>query len=145
MESNQSILTKEEYEAALSRIYELMQLEIELLLPLANELEALVDQVELYKKHTFRMFDILEAFLALGTPKEQARVDARMMLAAKIDDALKAKGLGLKQFAEMMGERPSVIKEWLSKGHNFRVDTLADVQRVLRIRLLDLNDQQEGT
>jgi len=47
MESNQSILTKEEYEAALSRIYELMQLKIELLLPLANELEALVDQVEL--------------------------------------------------------------------------------------------------
>ena len=91
------------------------------------------------------MFDILEAFLALGTPKEQARVDARMMLAAKIDDALKAKGLGLKQFAEMMGERPSVIKEWLNRGHNSRVDTLADVQRVLRIRLLDLNDQQEGT
>lgn len=79
---------------------------------------------------------ILDAFLALGTPEEQARVDTRMMLAAKIYDAIEAKGLSLNQFAEILEKRPSVIKQWLSGGHNFTVDTLTDIQRVLGVRLL---------
>ncbi|MCC6413623.1 MAG: helix-turn-helix transcriptional regulator [Saprospiraceae bacterium] len=79
---------------------------------------------------------ILDAFLALGTPEEQARVDTRMMLAAKIFDAMEAKGLSQKQFAEKIGKRPSMIRHWLSGGHNFTVDTLTDIQRVLGVRLL---------
>ncbi len=79
---------------------------------------------------------VLDEFLSLGTPEEYARTETRMVLAAKIDDALKAKGIGKKQFAEMMGQSPSVITKWLSGGHNFTVDTLTDIQRVLGVRLL---------
>lgn len=63
-----------------------------------------------------------------------------MVLAAKIDDALKAQGIGKKQFADMMGQKPSVITKWLSGGHNFTVDTLTDIQRVLDVRLLALDE-----
>ncbi|MBK8922648.1 MAG: helix-turn-helix transcriptional regulator [Saprospirales bacterium] len=64
-----------------------------------------------------------------------------MMLAAKIEDAMTAKNIGKKQLAEMMGQRPSVITKWLSGKHNFTVDTLTDIQRVLGVRLLALEEK----
>jgi transcriptional regulator with XRE-family HTH domain len=86
---------------------------------------------------------ILNDILALGTQEEYARTESRMVLAAKIDDALKAKGISKKQFAEMMGRQPSVITKWLSGGHNFTVDTLTDIQGKLGVRLLALDAQPE--
>ncbi len=84
---------------------------------------------------------ILEEFLALGTPEELARTESRMLLAAKIQDAMTRKGVGKKQLAEMVGQSPSVITKWLSGGHNFTVDTLTDIQRVLRVQLLALEEK----
>ena len=84
---------------------------------------------------------VLEEFLSLGSPEELARTETRMMLAAKIFDAMEAKGLGKKQFAELMGQSPSVITKWLSGGHNFTVDTLSDIQRVLDVQLLALEEK----
>lgn len=84
---------------------------------------------------------ILEEFLALGTPEELARTENRMLLAAKIQDAMTSKGIGKKQLAEMMGQNPSVITKWLSGGHNFTVDTLTDIQRVLGVHLLALGEK----
>ncbi len=83
---------------------------------------------------------ILEEFLALGTPEDLARTENRMLLSVKIQDAMTAKGIGKKQLAEMMGQSPSVITKWLSGGHNFTVDTLTDIQRILGVRLLALEE-----
>ncbi|MBV6440737.1 MAG: XRE family transcriptional regulator [Haliscomenobacteraceae bacterium CHB4] len=85
--------------------------------------------------------DVLEDFLSFSTPEQYARTESRMMLAAKIQDAMTAKGIGKKQLAEMMGQRPSVITKWLSGGHNFTSDTLTDIQRVLGVRLLDVGEK----
>ena len=79
---------------------------------------------------------VLDAFRALGTSETYARTETRMLLAARIEDALKAKAISKKQFADLMGRQPSVITKWLSGGHNFTVDTLTDIQRVLGIKLL---------
>ncbi len=84
---------------------------------------------------------VLDEFLSLGTPEELARTENRMILAAKIFDAMEAKGLGKKQFAELMGQSPSVITKWLSGGHNFTVDTLTDIQRALNVQLLALEEK----
>lgn len=81
---------------------------------------------------------VLEDFLSLGTEEEFARTKSRMMLAAKIQDAMAAKNIGKKELAEMMGQQPSVITKWLSGKHNFTTDTLTDIQRVLGVRLLAL-------
>jgi transcriptional regulator with XRE-family HTH domain len=64
-----------------------------------------------------------------------------MMLAAKIADAMAARKISKKQFAELVGQSPSVITKWLSGGHNFTVDTLTDIQRVLGVRLLALDEK----
>lgn len=85
--------------------------------------------------------EVLDEFLSLGTPEELDHTESRMMLAAKIQDAMTAKGIGKKQLAEMMGQRPSVITKWLSGGHNFTSDTLTDIQRVLGVRLLALDEK----
>jgi transcriptional regulator with XRE-family HTH domain len=84
---------------------------------------------------------VLDEFLSLGTPEELARTESRMMLAAKIADAMAEKKIGKKQFAELVGQSPSVITKWLSGGHNFTVDTLTDIQRVLNVRLLALEEK----
>lgn len=84
---------------------------------------------------------VLEDFLSLGSPEELARTENRMLLAVKIQDGMTAKGIGKKQFADMMGQSPSVITKWLSGGQNFTVDTLTDIERALDIRLLALEEK----
>jgi transcriptional regulator with XRE-family HTH domain len=60
----------------------------------------------------------------------------RMSLAARINDAIKAKNWTQKQFAVAMGKKPSEISRWLSGTHNFTTDTLWHIEQVLGIRLL---------
>ena len=98
------------------------------------------------KKNTHQMAKthdsrVLDEFLSLGTPEELARTESRMMLAAKIFDAMEAKKIGKKQFADLMKQSPSVITKWLSGGHNFTVDTLTDIQRTLNVQLLALEEK----
>ena len=84
---------------------------------------------------------ILEDFLSLGTEEEFARTKTRMMIAAQIQDAIAAKNIGKKELAEMMGQQPSVITKWLSGKHNFTVDTITDIQRVLGVQLLVVEEK----
>lgn len=72
------------------------------------------------------------------TPQEQDQTDYKMKLAAKIYQAMKSLGMTQTQFAEAMGKPVSLISRWMSGTHNFTVDTLVDIQRVLGISLLDV-------
>lgn len=81
----------------------------------------------------------LDSVLAAISPEEQEKTDNRMLLAAKIEDAIKAKGWKKKDFMIAMGQKnQSVITKWLSGTHNFTTDTLTDIGRVLGINLLNL-------
>lgn len=75
-------------------------------------------------------------------PAEAERIEKRMLLAAKIDDAIKAKRWSKKEFAVNMGKSPSEISKWLSGTHNFTSDTLFDIARVLGTSLIDLDGQK---
>ena len=79
----------------------------------------------------------LGELLANIDQKELARMRKRMMLAVKIEEAMKRRGLNQIQFARLMGKSPTVISEWLSGDRNFTVDTLTDIEEVLGVRLLD--------
>ncbi|MEX0988166.1 MAG: helix-turn-helix transcriptional regulator [Bacteroidales bacterium] len=82
--------------------------------------------------------DLLSELLGKITPEEQAKTDKKMILATKIANAIKAKGLKKSEFATLMGkEHQSEITRWLSGTHNFTVDTLLDIENVLSIQLLD--------
>jgi ribosome-binding protein aMBF1 (putative translation factor) len=84
---------------------------------------------------------LLDDLLAQITPEEQARTDRKMRIASIIADALVAKGMAKKQFAQKVGRKPSEITNrpvarWLSGTHNFTLDTLTDIEQVLNIKLI---------
>lgn len=77
-------------------------------------------------------------------PVEQAKTDAKMLIAAKIADALKEKGWRNKDLLKALNkENPSIITKWLSGTHNFTVDTLVELGQALGINLLDLSEPEE--
>jgi transcriptional regulator with XRE-family HTH domain len=90
--------------------------------------------------HNSQMIDEL---LQGINPNEEEKIEKRMLLAARIEDVLKEKGLKKKDFAEALGKTPSEITKWLSGTHNFTCDTLFDIERVLNIVLVKLDSKQQ--
>lgn len=83
--------------------------------------------------------DLVGELLSAIKPEEQEQIDYKMKLAAKIYEGLKAKGWKSLQLADALHlKSPSLVSRWLSGTHNFTVDTLVDIQRVLGIRLIDV-------
>jgi len=77
-------------------------------------------------------------------PKEESlRIEKRMSLAVKIDEAIKAKGWKNKDLANVLDKELSVITKWLSGTHNFTVDTLCDIERALDIQILNVEVKQK--
>ena len=69
-------------------------------------------------------------------PLKLAKTRNRMVVAAKIADAMKAKNLNQKQFAKLMGRTESEISDWLSGDRNFTIDTLFDIGQALSVTFL---------
>lgn len=82
---------------------------------------------------------VLAELLANINEKELAKTRKRMMLAAKIEEAMKRCGYNQTQFAHLMDKSTTVISEWLSGDRNFTTDTLIDIEEALGIRLLDVS------
>ncbi len=71
--------------------------------------------------------------LLLKKHPERDKTRHRMLLSARIEDAIIEK-FGTKiKFAEHIGQKPSVISRWVSGTHNFTHDTMWDIQRILGI------------
>ena len=51
--------------------------------------------------------------------------------AEQIEEAMKARGLGRKQFADLMHRNPSEVTKWLSGKHNFTIALLQEISNVL--------------
>lgn len=88
--------------------------------------------------------ELLNSLLRAITPEQQRNTDRKMLLAAKIYDAMKAKGWNQKTFAEKMGKQPSEISKWLSGTHSFTSDTLWSIGDMLGVDLLPVNNQVRG-
>ena len=86
---------------------------------------------------------ILDTVLSNIDKKRAKNMERRMMLAVKIAEGIKRKGLSQKEFAEKMCKRPSEISKWLKGDHNFTTSTLFDIEDVLDIHIMDLNEQEE--
>lgn len=74
--------------------------------------------------------------------EDKRRTRDRMLIAVKIADALEARKLSQKAFAELMRKSESEISEWLSGNRNFTVDTLSDISDCLGIHLLPNSDMR---
>ncbi len=84
-------------------------------------------------------YNVLEDVLNSITPEEAERIEKRMLMAAKIDDAIKAKGWKKKDLMQALGKaNQSEITKWLSGTHNFTMDLLTDLGRVLGVDFLNV-------
>jgi transcriptional regulator with XRE-family HTH domain len=81
---------------------------------------------------------VIDDLLREITPEELSRTEKRMLLAVRIDEAIKLKGWKKHEFAKAIGKKPSEISKWLSGTHNFTTDTLFGIERILDIHLLKL-------
>jgi ribosome-binding protein aMBF1 (putative translation factor) len=90
------------------------------------------------KEKTARVYESteLDEFVAIENPELTAVLEKKMLLAAKIYEALQAQKIGNRAFAERLNISPSLVTKWLSGQHNFTVDTLVKIERVLGIELL---------
>ena len=71
------------------------------------------------------------------TPLMQAQTDARMGIAARLDDALIAKGWTDAEFAKKMGQKnKKIVAKWLSGTHNFSLNLLVKLEQILEVKLL---------
>ena len=87
----------------------------------------------------------LDKLLSEITPEEQEKTDAKMKLATKIADAMEAKGWNNKKLMEAMGKKnPSEITRWLSGTHNFTMETLIDLGRVLQTKFINLEEKEQN-
>ena len=92
------------------------------------------------KNHNSQLID--ELFDSIS-PEELERTKQKMLLAAKIEDAMKAKGWKKKDLIKAMGiNSPSIVTRWFSGTHNFQLDTLTDLQTVLGVRLIDVETKE---
>jgi ribosome-binding protein aMBF1 (putative translation factor) len=89
-------------------------------------------------KKTARIYEspILDEFIGLENPELTATLATKMRLAAKIYEAMQAQNMGKSAFAEHLNVSPSLVTKWLSGQHNFTVDTLVKIERILHIELL---------
>jgi len=78
------------------------------------------------------------------SPKEYKRIKSKMLLAAKIENAMKAKGWNKTKLLEATNQKnASVVTKWFSGTHNFTFDTLFDIQEALGIDLLNIKEIKE--
>jgi ribosome-binding protein aMBF1 (putative translation factor) len=87
---------------------------------------------------------ILQEALKNIDPTRREMVRRRMLIAARIDDALKAKNWTQKQLAEAMNKRPSEVTKWLSGTHNFTLETIALIEKHLDITLIMISEEVVG-
>jgi transcriptional regulator with XRE-family HTH domain len=78
----------------------------------------------------------LGRMVAEVNPDKLAKMRNRMLIAAKIADAMQAQHLNQKQFAKLMGRTESEISDWLSGNRNFTIDTLFDIGQALGVTFL---------
>lgn len=85
------------------------------------------------KKEKSLIANLLSAIPA----REAARIEKKMIMAAKIGDALAAKKMQRKDLMKALGKKnASEMSKWLSGTHNFTIDTLSDIEEILGVKLL---------
>lgn len=82
------------------------------------------------------------AIIATRNPMEYEKTKRNMLLAARIDEALKKKGWSKKQLADSMNKNPSEVTKWLSGTHNFTLDTLYLIESYLGLMLFEVSTHE---
>ncbi|UZD24357.1 helix-turn-helix domain-containing protein [Algoriphagus halophytocola] len=80
---------------------------------------------------------LLSSLLAEIDPIDQAIMNAKMELAAKIATAMDAKGLNNQALQKMMNLSSLQMRKWLSGTHNFTLENLVLLEKALDVQFLN--------
>lgn len=80
---------------------------------------------------------LLTWLLETTDPVQLAQTRNRMMVGAKIEQAMRQRGLTQRALAQALHKSPTVVSEWLSGNRNFTIDTLTEIEHHLGVRLID--------
>lgn len=86
--------------------------------------------------------DLIGELLKSTSKVESEKIRNKMLLAAKIEDRMNAMGIKKSKFAELLGKQPSVITKWFSGTHNFTVDTLWDIEKILNMKIVNFEEEK---
>lgn len=91
------------------------------------------------KKHkSLLVKDILNS----TTELEKKKIRKKMLFALKLKQAITNSGMNKSQFAEKIGKTKSTISKWLSGTHNFTIDTIYEIEDVLKIKISEMEAQK---
>ncbi|MCK4921827.1 MAG: helix-turn-helix transcriptional regulator [Bacteroidales bacterium] len=86
---------------------------------------------------------IIDNLLNEISPKEQKQTERKMLLATRIDLAMKERGMKKGQLAKALGKNPSEISKWLSGTHNFTTETLWEIGDILGVSFINLEKEKQ--
>ena len=72
----------------------------------------------------------------------EKKIAAKMKVAARIDEARNALNWSKQDLAKELKKSPSEITKWLSGTHNFTIDTIVEIEDILKINLLSLEESK---
>jgi predicted XRE-type DNA-binding protein len=74
---------------------------------------------------------VLRELLEEATALELEQTKVKMQLAANIEELMRSKGWTKTRFAAELHKSQPEVSKWLSGAHNFTIDTLCHIARVL--------------
>ncbi len=80
--------------------------------------------------------EALKEFFKENDTLEAKKVAFKMTIAARIDEAIKSKGMRKNEFALRMRKQSSEISKWLSGNQNFTIETLIEIEHALGVELI---------
>ncbi len=74
---------------------------------------------------------IIEARRAKVSSDVKRRVDISFLIVDRIHAVLEERGLRQKDLASMLNKKESEISKWMRGTHNFTIETIAQIEKVL--------------
>lgn len=75
--------------------------------------------------------NIIEARRAKVSPEVRMRVDLSFLIVDRIHSMLEERGMRQKDLASLLNKKESEISRWMRGTHNFTIDTICQIERVL--------------
>ena len=81
---------------------------------------------------------IIEARRAKVSPEVRRRVDLSFLIVDRIHTVLEQRGLRQKDLASMLDKKESEISKWMRGTHNFTIETISQIEKVLGAPILQV-------
>lgn len=82
--------------------------------------------------------NVIESRRTIISAEVRKRVDFSFQIVDRIQDLLDERGLRQKDLALMLNKNESEISKWMRGTHNFTIDTILNIEKVLGSPILEV-------